>query len=60
MFLFGKLSKSTTTTLVIGRVPKNKSFWKYIKLLFSDKYTNFDKITLVDKDLILDNSADIE
>ena len=35
-------------------VADNKSFWKYIKPLFSDKSSNFDNITLVEKDLILE------
>ena len=35
------------------KVVSNKPFWKYIKPHFSDKSSNFNKITLVEKDLII-------
>ena len=35
------------------KVADNKSFWKYIKPLFSDKSTNSYEITMVEKYLIL-------
>ena len=41
------------------KVADNKSFWKYIKPLFSDKSSNSNKITLVEKDLILEKNDDI-
>ena len=41
------------------KVVDNKLFWKYIKPLFSDKSTNSYKITLVEKDLILEKNDDI-
>ena len=41
------------------KVADNKSFWKYIKPLFSNKSTNSYEITLVEKDLILEKNDDI-
>ena len=41
------------------KVADNKSFWKYIKPLFSDKSSNSNKITLVERDLILEKNDDI-
>ena len=41
------------------KVVDNKSFWKYIKPFFSDKSSNSNKITLVEKDLILEKDDDI-
>ena len=41
------------------KVSDNKSFWKYIKALFSDKSSNSNKITLVEKNLILEKNDDI-
>ena len=41
------------------KVVDNKSFWKYIKPLFSDKSSKSNKITLVEKDLILEKNDDI-
>ena len=41
------------------KVADNRSFWKYIKPLFSDKSSNSNKITLVEKDLILEKNNDI-
>ena len=41
------------------KVADNKSFWKYSKPLFSDKSSNSNKITLVEKDLILEKNDDI-
>ena len=42
------------------KVADNKSFWKYIKPYFSNKSSNSNKITLVEIDLILEKSDDIE
>ena len=41
------------------KVPNNKSFLKSIKPLFSDKGSNFNKITLVENDSILEKNDDI-
>ena len=41
------------------KVADNKSFWRYIKPLFSDKSSNSNKITLMEKDFILENNDDI-
>ena len=41
------------------KIADNKSFWKYIKPHFSDKSSNFNKITLVEKDLIIDQNEEI-
>ena len=41
------------------KVPNNKSFLKSIKPLFSDKGSNFNKITLVENDSILVKNDDI-
>ena len=41
------------------KVADNRSFWKYIKPLFSGKSSNCNKITLVEKDLILEKNVDI-
>ena len=41
------------------KVADNKSFWKYIKLHFCDKSSSFNKITLVEKDLIIDQNEEI-
>ena len=41
------------------KVADNKSFWKYIKPLFSDKSSDSNKITLMEKDLILEKNDDI-
>ena len=57
--LSGKLSKSTATILIVARLPNNKWFWKYIKPLFTDKSSNSNKITLVEKYLILEKNNDI-
>ena len=57
--LFGKLSKTTITTLVIGRFVNSKSFWRYIKLVYSDKGSNSNMITQLEKDLILKKNDDI-
>ena len=57
--LFGKLSNSIVNNLDDRKVPDNKSFWKYIKPLFYDKSTNSNKITLLEKDLILEKNHDI-
>ena len=40
-------------------VVDNKSFRKYITPHFSDKSSSFDKITLVEKDLIIDQNEAI-
>ena len=42
------------------KVADSKSFWKYIKPYFSNKSSNSNKITLVEIDLILEKSDDIE
>ena len=57
--LHGKLSNSTITPFNNRKVVDNRSFWKYIKPLFSDKSSNSNKITLVEKDLILEKNDDI-
>ena len=41
------------------KVADKKSFWKYINPLFLNKSTNSNKITLVEKDLILEKYDDI-
>ena len=41
------------------KVADNKSSWKYIRPLFSDKSSNSNKITLVERDLILEKNDDI-
>ena len=41
------------------KVVGNKPFWKYIKPHFSDKSSNFNKITLVEKDLIIHQNEEI-
>ena len=56
--LYGKLSNSANN-LDHRKVADNKSFWKYIKPLFSDKSSNSNRITLVEKDLILGKNDDI-
>ena len=56
--LFGKLSKATTATLIIGRLPIANHFGN-IKPLFSVKNSNLNKITLVEKDLKLEKNDDI-
>ena len=40
------------------KVADNKTFWKYIKSLFSDRSSNSNKITLVEKDLIAEKNAE--
>ena len=41
------------------KVADNRSFWRSIKPLFSDKSSNSNKITLVEKDFILEKNDDI-
>ena len=41
------------------KVVDNKSFWKYIKPHFSDKSSSFNKITLVEKNLIIYQNEEI-
>ena len=40
-------------------VADNKSFWKYTKPIFSEKSSNSNKITKVEKDLMLEKNDDI-
>ena len=41
------------------KVADNTSFWKYIRPDFTDKSSSFNKITLVENDLILDQNEEI-
>ena len=42
------------------KVSDNKNpFWKYVKPLFSDKNSNLNKITLAEKDLILEKTGGV-
>ena len=57
--LCGKLSSSTITTLIIGRLPTTNHFGNISNLFFSDKSSNSNKITLLERDLILEKNDDI-
>ena len=57
--LIRKAKKQYYTNLDHRKVADNKSFWKYIKPLFSDKSSNSNKIKLVEKYLILEQNYDI-
>ena len=57
--LIRKTKQQYCNNLDHRKVADNKSFWKYIKPLFSDKSSNSNKITLVEKDLILEKNDDI-
>ena len=49
--LYGKLSNSTIATLIIGRLPITNHFGDISNLFFSNKSSNSNKITLVERDL---------
>ena len=57
--LIRKTKQEYYNNLYHRKVADNKSFWKYIKPLFSDKSSNSNEITLVEKDLILEKNDDI-
>ena len=57
--LVRKIKTDYYNNLDYKKVVDNKSFWKYIKPHFSDKSSNFTKITLVEKDLIIDQNEEI-
>ena len=57
--LIRKTKQQYYNSLHHRKVADNRSFWKYIKPLFSDKSSNSNKITLVEKDLILEKNNDI-
>ena len=41
------------------KVTNNKSFWRTVKLLFSDKNSSFSKTTLIEKELLLNDDEKI-
>ena len=41
------------------KVTNNKSFWRPVKLLFSDKNSSFSKTTLIEKELLLNDDEKI-
>ena len=53
--LYEKLSSN----LDHRKFAESRSFWKYIKRLFSNKSSNSNKITLMEKNLILEKNNDI-
>ena len=57
--LIRKTKQKYYNSLDHRKVADNRSFWKYIKPLFSDKSTNSNKLTLIEKDLILEKNNDI-
>ena len=59
MSLVRKTKADYYSNLNHKKVVDNKSFWKYITPHFSDKSSSFDKITLVEKDLIIDQNEAI-
>ena len=59
MSLVRKIKTVYYNNLDHKKVVDNKSFWKYIKPHFPDKSSNSNKITLVEKDLIIDQNEEI-
>ena len=57
--LLRKIKQQYNSNLDHRKIANNKSFWKYIKPHFSDKSSNSNKITLVERDLILEKNDDI-
>ena len=57
--LIQKTKQQYNNNLDRRKVADNKSFWRYIKPLFSDKSSNSNKKTLVEKDFILEKNDDI-
>ena len=56
---FGKAEKDYYNNQEHENVIDNKSFWKSVKPLFSEKGSTHNKITLVEQDLILDKNDNV-
>ena len=57
--LVRKAKKDYYNNLDHENVTDNKTFWKFINPLFSEKSSTHDKITLVEQDLTLDKNDNV-
>ena len=57
--LIRKIKKDYYNNLDYKKIIDNKSFWKYVKPLFTEKNARSNKITLVEDNFILENNDKI-
>ena len=59
LFLLRKTKKSYYSNLNKKNVIDNRKFWKAVKSMFSNKFINNEKITLVDNEKTITNDKEI-
>ena len=56
--LLRKTKKQYYSTLNVKNIVDNKKFWKTVKMYFSDKSNNFEKIFLIEQERVITSDSE--